>query len=306
MGKFFYLLRLAYKDYYPFGMPMPNRNQEGAYRYAYQGQEKDAETGMEAFELRLWDARIGRWLTTDPYGQYASPYMGMGNNPISNIDPDGGSDCPNPPCNQGESTVFNYLSGEYELDLNDGFALDAVDLGTLQGTSLSFYDVASNLVWALNGGMLWNDLGYDEPPQLIGTLGISGGARAISTAFQTTNKSVNQLSKYGFQALNHIDDVDGVSGLYVFDDATRGMLPYVGKSNVSIASRLNSHYNAGRIGGQVYFKPLSGNSIFLEVQETIMMNHLGGKLGTANKIFPVSPARNVRLNLGITNYGSIF
>ncbi|NGX85383.1 RHS repeat-associated core domain-containing protein [Aequorivita sp. KMM 9714] len=83
-------LMLAYKDYYPFGMPMPDRNQEGAYRYAYQGQEKDAETGMEAFELRLWDARIGRWLTTDPYGQYHSPYLGMGNNPISSIDPNGG------------------------------------------------------------------------------------------------------------------------------------------------------------------------------------------------------------------------
>jgi RHS repeat-associated protein len=71
-------------------MPMPNRNVEGQYPYAFQGQEKDLETGMEAFELRLWDARIGRWLTTDPYGQYFSPYLGMGNDPINGIDPDGG------------------------------------------------------------------------------------------------------------------------------------------------------------------------------------------------------------------------
>ena len=92
---------LTRTDYYPFGMPMPDRNIEGNYPYAYQGQEKDPETGMEAFELRLWDARIGRWLTTDPYGQYSSPYLGMGNNPISNVDPDGGMDCPNPPCNGG-------------------------------------------------------------------------------------------------------------------------------------------------------------------------------------------------------------
>ncbi len=77
-------------DYYPFGMPMPGRNLQGDYRYAYQGQEKDTETGKEAFQLRLWDARIGRWLTTDPYGEFSSPYLGMGNNPISNIDPDGG------------------------------------------------------------------------------------------------------------------------------------------------------------------------------------------------------------------------
>ena len=45
---------------------------------------------MEAFELRLWDGRLGRWLTVDPMGQYASPYLGMGNNPIGMIDPDGG------------------------------------------------------------------------------------------------------------------------------------------------------------------------------------------------------------------------
>ncbi|MEM6720933.1 MAG: RHS repeat-associated core domain-containing protein [Bacteroidota bacterium] len=78
-------------DYYPFGMPMPDRNiTDGSYRYAYQGQEKDGETGKEAFQLRLWDGRIGRWLTVDPYRQYVSPYLGMGNNPINGIDPDGG------------------------------------------------------------------------------------------------------------------------------------------------------------------------------------------------------------------------
>ena len=79
-------------DYYPFGMPMPGRQIVGGkpYRYAYQGQEKDPETGKEAFQLRLWDGRIGRWLTTDPYGQFSSPYLGMGNNPMNGIDVDGG------------------------------------------------------------------------------------------------------------------------------------------------------------------------------------------------------------------------
>jgi hypothetical protein len=45
---------------------------------------------MEAFQLRLWDGRIGRWLSPDPYGQHSSPYLGMGNNPTGTIDPDGG------------------------------------------------------------------------------------------------------------------------------------------------------------------------------------------------------------------------
>lgn len=50
----------GYTDYYPFGMLMPGRSLLGpeGYRYAFQGQEKDSETGKEAFQLRLWDSRI--------------------------------------------------------------------------------------------------------------------------------------------------------------------------------------------------------------------------------------------------------
>ncbi|HEX8576183.1 MAG TPA: RHS repeat-associated core domain-containing protein [Flavobacterium sp.] len=84
----------SYADYYPFGEQLPERNSTSSYRYAFQGQEKDPETGMEAFQLRLWDGRIGRWLSPDPYGQYASLYLGMGNNPVGMIDPDGGSTKP--------------------------------------------------------------------------------------------------------------------------------------------------------------------------------------------------------------------
>lgn len=80
----------SYADYYPFGEVLPGRNAFDNYRYAFQGQELDPETGMEAFKLRLWDGRIGRWLNPDPYGQYHSPYLGMGNNPVSMIDTDGG------------------------------------------------------------------------------------------------------------------------------------------------------------------------------------------------------------------------
>jgi RHS repeat-associated protein len=81
---------LSYADYYAFGEQLPSRNTTSDYRYAFQGQELDKETGMEAFQLRLWDGRIGRWLSPDPYGQYDSPYIGMGNNPVNLIDPDGG------------------------------------------------------------------------------------------------------------------------------------------------------------------------------------------------------------------------
>jgi YD repeat-containing protein len=54
------VLIASYADYYPFGEQLPGRNSMSDYRYAFQGQELDKETGMEAFQLRLWDGRIGR------------------------------------------------------------------------------------------------------------------------------------------------------------------------------------------------------------------------------------------------------
>jgi RHS repeat-associated protein len=84
---------VAATDYYPGGMVLPQRNYiQQDYRFGYQGQfaEKDKEAAYNAFELRLYDPRLMRWNSTDPYGQYWSPYMAMGNNPISFVDPDGG------------------------------------------------------------------------------------------------------------------------------------------------------------------------------------------------------------------------
>lgn len=63
-------------DYYPFGMKMPGRQYVNLdYDYGYQGQysREDDETKLNSFELRQWDARIARWTSTDPYGQYFSP-----------------------------------------------------------------------------------------------------------------------------------------------------------------------------------------------------------------------------------------
>lgn len=86
-------------DYYPFGLPIAERElTREPYRYGYQGQysEKDKETGFNFFDLRMYNARIGRTISPDPYGQFASPYMWVGNNPVSGTDPTGGW-CPSLP-----------------------------------------------------------------------------------------------------------------------------------------------------------------------------------------------------------------
>ncbi|WP_272149613.1 RHS repeat domain-containing protein [Tenacibaculum aiptasiae] len=80
-------------DYYPFGMPMPSRQIVNGekYRYGYQGDyaEKEDIGSTNSFEERLWDSRIGKWLSPDPAGKGDSPYTGMYNNPIKYLDTDG-------------------------------------------------------------------------------------------------------------------------------------------------------------------------------------------------------------------------
>ncbi|MGN6645741.1 MAG: RHS repeat domain-containing protein, partial [Cytophaga sp.] len=87
---------VSWADYFPFGEVIPDRHFETAgllSRFGYQGDYCEAEmdeTGWNDFDLRMYDPVIGRWLSRDPYNQYHSPYVGMGNDPMNGVDPDGG------------------------------------------------------------------------------------------------------------------------------------------------------------------------------------------------------------------------
>jgi RHS repeat-associated protein len=71
---------------------------DARYRYSFQGQfnERDEETSWHHYELREYDDIIGRWTSIDPKRAGFSPYIGMGNNPVNKVDPDGG--CPDGDC----------------------------------------------------------------------------------------------------------------------------------------------------------------------------------------------------------------
>ncbi|MEQ9009025.1 MAG: RHS repeat-associated core domain-containing protein, partial [Ekhidna sp.] len=81
-------------------------------------------TGWDAFELRMYDGRMARWMSDDPYRQYHSPYVSMGNNPVSMVDPDGGKflglfkTLYNP-------TTYNMLAGAYTTFTTAGKIVNA-------------------------------------------------------------------------------------------------------------------------------------------------------------------------------------
>jgi RHS repeat-associated protein len=87
----------AMSDYYAFGMLMPGRNmRRGEYRFGFNGMEGDDEMkglgNSYDFGARMYDSRIGRWLSRDPAEvKYPSmsPYNAFNDNPMLYIDPDG-------------------------------------------------------------------------------------------------------------------------------------------------------------------------------------------------------------------------
>jgi RHS repeat-associated protein len=87
--------------YYPFGMTMPGRTFSAgtSYRYGFNGKETSQEisSGAISFEARIYDSRLGRFLSTDPLTSlqpFQSCYSFASNTPIAAID------------NKGEITIF--------------------------------------------------------------------------------------------------------------------------------------------------------------------------------------------------------
>jgi RHS repeat-associated protein len=85
------------QDYYPFGMLQPGRHWSNAvYRYGFNGKENDNEVKGEGnqqdYGMRVYDPRVGRFLSVDPLTKgypWYTPYQFAGNKPVWATDLDG-------------------------------------------------------------------------------------------------------------------------------------------------------------------------------------------------------------------------
>ena len=88
---------ISYTDYYPFGMVMAGRDSSlEKYRFGFNGKEKDEEEDGEGnqqdYGMRIYKARLGRFLTVDPIFRdypWNSTYAFSENNSIKYVDLDG-------------------------------------------------------------------------------------------------------------------------------------------------------------------------------------------------------------------------
>jgi RHS repeat-associated protein len=153
----------------------------------YQGQfaNEDSASGYHSFQLRLYAAKYGRWLSCDPKQQHNSPYLAMGNNPVSKVDADGGEDSPVVDTNgnllgtdsegwQGETIVMN------QKDFKQGMKHSAA---LKKGTELSKYGKGIRIkenAWS--------------------TIEANGGKRMTPTIINNSNKSIYYKQEYSDNA----------------------------------------------------------------------------------------------------------
>ncbi len=78
----------------PFGSSLPNRawsDVSREYRHGFNGKEKDSETASDVYDFgaRIYDGRLGRWLSLDPQFKSHPGFSGYAyvlNNPKKWID----------------------------------------------------------------------------------------------------------------------------------------------------------------------------------------------------------------------------
>ncbi|MCH4828263.1 RHS repeat-associated core domain-containing protein [Flavobacterium columnare] len=142
--------------YYPFGSLIPNRHgSSAAYRYGFQGQEKDDELKGEGnslnYTFRMHDPRVGRFFAVDPKEDeypWNSPYAFSENRVIDAIELEGAEHL-----NVNVYRVFKNSGGKYEARKQMSYTQQNV--GTWSGTkSQSQFNIygANGMVKAIYTG----------------------------------------------------------------------------------------------------------------------------------------------------------
>jgi len=189
------------------------------YNYGYQGQfaMEDAETGWNSFELRMYDAVIGRWLVTDPFRQYPSPYVSFGNDPINRVDPNGGTDgCPN--CDKdamiGEVVITGSRMSFMEKQRYDraqrGLSFGMDWLFRTSPDNSHFYETQWKREFDTFAGAGANAISMTLAAPVVGTmlgdatLGVATGIEAVAPTVIIVANNLNALATFSYIKLNGV------------------------------------------------------------------------------------------------------
>lgn len=200
--------RLAEENhYYPFGLKIATisstkiaATEEGDTKNnrQYQGEfnEFDDDLGWNDFALRSYDPQIGRWLQSDPYDEFSSGYVGMGNDPINSIDPTGGSswDWFKRLNNDGTAT-YKWFDGKGQGDfVGEGWEWQGKDVWAFKTVSGYFvelhdhayiqkleYGSSENIIKKRLSNVSWEKVYQGSPQYNLEDAGYLAASQAAST-----------------------------------------------------------------------------------------------------------------------------
>lgn len=200
---------LAYNEYYPFGMLVPNRHaSSAAYRYGFQGQEKDDELKGEGnslnYKFRMHDPRVGRFFAVDPLEKdypWNSPYAFSENEVIN-------------------ATELEGLEKRYTYDVwTDGKGIKQSKVSSVQTNKNSLNNQIVTRYWDAKGQISHTE--FSEYPQEY-----SFGDKLLKSASLATNESISgrtqsllvsrlwDVSEESYYSASKYDSSLGHSGLY--------------------------------------------------------------------------------------------
>jgi len=233
------------------------------------GKERDVESGNDYFEARYYGSSMGRWLSPDyddsgddpepvPYAIPGNPqtlnlYSYAGNNPLSNIDPDGhdciyatgvgsGYEVKSGDCySDTDSGIYvngTVTSANYNASNNSiGYTYTAYDTGNL-GTGVianvpapqpmdegAVQDLSGGELMGIAGGMTAD---YVVGRVLGGILGRGAGEAASSAARITpdvanlSEKIVKDMARRGWSKADILETVENGAAHSVTNKATGG------------------------------------------------------------------------------------
>ena len=207
-----------------------------SYRYGFQNQEKDDEIkgggNSYNFGARMYDSRVGRFLSLDAYkGRFASlsPYSFAGNSPLLAVD------------NNGDSIRIYTLSEE-----NANKIIGALQLKLGNSYTISLKKVEVN--YSVNGDTNGDNYPKEtKNPYFLVT--ISGPSNETNNTFELLNKYQNSKE----ENFNIILDADIrvrdqlTNGFALYDGVMVGKLVYYGHPNKKDPDTPSKHKGRGMV-----------------------------------------------------------
>lgn len=200
------------------GSLLPGRNySSSSYNYGFNGKPKDDEiygsTGTSYdFGARLYDPRVGRWLSLDPLAirfPYESNYLFAGGNPIYYVDEGGKYKYPTNKAAEFTKiypVITKYLSSMVEKDvMNSALIMNALSYATNETKK-------PGTEGALNGTELRGTVAWKSGPT-IDFVEAPGGARRADGHYDSKSKTI-QVNKDLAQFVQNVSDEDRPAALF--------------------------------------------------------------------------------------------